>query len=173
MSRIYLLSTLPMLRRDSAPGITPEAFLAACREQLSAPDAQAVEALLKGTEADHPFVRLWRDRDAILRNTVARERARAAGKDVSKWLRPTQGCDLRLQHLVEAALQEKNPLLKEQALDQARWITAEELAGPDPLSENRIFTYAIQLAIVVRWQARKADKGREAFEALTDVPITL
>ena len=173
MSSIYLLSTLPMLRRDSAPGMTPDAFLSACREQLSASDAQAAEALLKGTEADHPFVRLWRDRDAILRNAVARARARAAGKDAAPWLRPTSGCDLRLVHLVEAALQEKDPLAKERALDTARWITADELAGPDPLSINRIFTYAIQLMILVKWQDRKAERGRETFQALTEVPITL
>lgn len=173
MSLIYLLSSLPMLRFGEPSPIAPKAFLEACRAQLSQTDAAAAEALLLGDDAPHPFVRLWRDRDAILRNAMARTRARAAGKDPARWLRPVSGCDLRLERLVEAALQEQDPLQKERALDRARWITADDLAGPDPLARERLFAYAIQLGILTRWQTRDAEAGRQTFRKLTEVPITL
>ena len=105
MSLIYLLSSLPMLRFGEPAPLTPEAFLAGCRSQLPQREAEAAEALLTGGDAPHPFVRLWRDRDAILRNAMARARAKAAGKDPARWIRPVTGCDLRLERLVEAALQ--------------------------------------------------------------------
>lgn len=173
MSLIYLLSTLPMLRLDAAAPITPEAFLGSCRAQLSAEDAEAAEALLTGKDSGHPAVRRWRNREAILRNAVCRERARAAGKDASRWLHPTSDCDVRLEHLAEAALQEKDPLAKERALDKARWTAAEEMGGPDPLGISRVFAYAVELALITRWQAKNAEDGRAAFKALTEVPITL
>lgn len=173
MSLIYLLSSLPSLRMETTPGLTPAAFAAICEEQLSATDAQAARALACGGESEHPFVRLWRDRDAILRNAVARERARAMGQDATRWLHSVEGCDLHLEHAVETACQEKDPLLRERALDRIRWITAEELAGADPLSIRRVFAYAIQLEIVTRWQNRTTEKGRATFAALTEVPITL
>ena len=96
-----------------------------------------------------------------------------AGKDPARWLRPVSGCDLRLERLVEAALQEQDPLQKERALDRARWITADDLAGPDPLARERLFAYAIQLGILMRWQNRDAETGRQTFLKLTETPITL
>ena len=162
-----------MLQFGAPPAVTPEAFLASCRDQLSARDAAAVESLLTDAPSDHPFVSLWRDREAILRNAAARERARTAGSDPARWVRPVEGCDLRLEHLTEAALQERDPLARERALDRARWTVADELGGPDPLARERIFVYAVQLAIATRWQARDAERGRASFATLTQESITL
>jgi len=115
MSVIYLLSSLPLLRFDTPPALAPEAFLSACRDQLAAADAAAAEALLTGTACDHPFVAAWRDRDTILRNAVARQRARLAGAEASRWLRSAQGCDTRIESLVEDAFDEPDPLRREKA----------------------------------------------------------
>ncbi len=76
MSVIYLLSSLPTLQLDAPAPITTEAFVAACRDQFSAADAAAAEALLTDAACDHPFVTTWRDRDTILRNAAAYQRAR-------------------------------------------------------------------------------------------------
>ena len=62
---------------------------------------------------------------------------------------------------------------KERALDHARWVVADDLAGPDPLAKERLFAYAIQLGILTRWQTRDAEAGRQTFRKLTEVPITL
>jgi len=173
MSLIYLLSSLPMLGFDAAPGISPEAFAEICRDQLSAKDAAAVEALLRGEEADHPFVMAWHDKNTILRNAAARERARSAGKDASRWIRDTRGCDRQIDDAVEDAFQEPDPLQREKELDKIRWQIAEELQGPDPLDIKAVYAYAIKLAILSRWNALDKDRGQRLFDTLTQIPITL
>ena len=170
MGLFYLLPSLPMLGFDTQPGITPEAFLATCREQLSASDASAAEALLEGRAAEHPFVEAWLDKEAILRNAVARQRARAAGTEVSKWQRGTQGCDSQIEVGVDDAFLESDPLKKEKALDKVRWVAAEDLQGPDPLSIKAVFAYAVKLAILSRWQALSEASGQANVETLTRIP---
>ncbi|HRR33829.1 MAG TPA: DUF2764 family protein [Kiritimatiellia bacterium] len=172
MSVIYLLSSLPMLRLDAPSAVTPEAFLSACRDQLSAADAAAAEALLTGAACDHPFVAAWRDRDTILRNAVARQRARLAGDDASRWLRPASGCDTRIETQVEEAFNQPDPLRREKALDQIRWMIAEELQGPDPLDVKGVFAYAVKLAILARWAALTPEQGQNTFDRLTEIPLT-
>jgi len=177
MSTIYLISTLPMLREDAPPPISPERFLAMCGEQLTASEAAAAAQLLAGpTQKDPPvapFVGRWRDKEAILRNAIAVERARRVGQDPVKWLRPTADCDVRLARMAEAVLQERGPLAKEKAVDHALWVAADEMGGPDPMAVERVYAYAVQLAILTRWQTRSPERGRETFAALTEVPITL
>lgn len=173
MSLIYLLSSLPMLTFEAAPPLSSDAFLEACREQLGAADADAVEALVKGTPSGHPFVNLWKDKEAILRNAAARERAQASGVDADRWLRSTAGCDTVIESLVEDAFQESDPLAKERELDRVRWWIADDLQGPDPLSIRAAFSYAIKLAILSRWRALSPEQGRAVFDTLTQTPISL
>lgn len=167
MSLIYLLSSLPMLKLDAQPGIAPDTFLASCHDQLSEKNAAAAEALLKSQPCTHPFVEAWSDKEAILRNAVARHRARAAGTDPDRWQRPTRSCDTQIEDGVANAFQETDPVEKEKALDKVRWVIAEELAGPDPLSLATALAYAVKLAIVTRWHALDAMRGQQTFDSLT------
>lgn len=173
MSVIYLVSSLPMLHLDVAPGMTPAQFVEACREQLGAADAAAAEALVQGVPSEHPFVLAWRDKEAILRNAIARERARVTGKDASRWTHPTQGCDGQIESEVDDAFQEANPLNREKELDKVRWLIADELQGPDPLSVKVALAYAIKLTLATRWAHFDTEQGRKTFDALTHVPLTL
>lgn len=173
MSLYYLLSSLPMLTFDAPPGLTADTFLDACRAQLGARDAEAAAALVYGAPSSHPFAAAWYDKEAILRNAVARERAHANGTDATRWLRPTDGCDTLIESLVEDAFQETDPLKKEKALDHARWTAVEEVQGPDPLSVRAIFAYAVKLGILSRASTRRTEHGRTAFDTLTAIPITL
>ncbi len=173
MSVIYLLSSLPMLHLEVAPGMTPAQFVETCREQLGADDAAAAEALVQGLPSEHRFVLAWRDKEAILRNAIACERARIAGKDASRWTHPTQGCDCQIENEVEDAFQETNPLNREKELDKVRWLIAEELQGPDPLSVKVALAYAIKLTLTTRWAHFDTERGRNTFDALTHVPLTL
>ena len=173
MSLFYLLPSLPMLHFDVAPGIAPEHFLEACHEQLAAGDAAAAEALFYGRPSDHPFVAVWRDKEAILRNAIAGHRARIAGKDAALWTRPTQGCDSQIESEVSDAFLEPDPMIREKALDKVRWLISDELQGPDPLSKNAVFAYAIKLAVITRWAKLSAEQGRKRFDALSQAPLTL
>lgn len=173
MSLIYLLSSLPTLTFGTPPALTPEAFLEACHEQLNPTDAHAAAALLRGEPCTHPFALAWQDKETILRNAIARLRARRINQEATRWLHTPQGCDSQIESLVEDAFEEPDALKREQALDKARWLIAEELEGPDPLSVKMVFGYAIRLALAIRWTQINVESGQKAFETLTDTPMTL
>lgn len=173
MSLLYLLSSLPMLSLDAPPAINPESFVATCREQLDDSAVSAVEALLNGQTLSHPFVEAWNDKEAILRNAVARQRARIAGTDATRWQRATRGCDNQIEAGVADAFEETDPMAKERELDKVRWLIAEELQGPDPLSLKVAFAYAVKLAIASRWHALDAARGQQTFDRLTQLPTPL
>ncbi|MEI7947188.1 MAG: DUF2764 family protein [bacterium] len=167
MSTYYLISSLPMLSLDSQPLITAEAFAESCRAQLNTEDADAAEALLRNTPSQHPFVLAWRDKDANLRNAIARARARLADTDAERWIRPTEGCDTGIDLLVDDAFEQPDPLKREKEIDEARWLIAESLQGYDPMSVSVALGYAIKLTLALRWAKLNANIGRETFEQLT------
>jgi hypothetical protein len=171
MSIYYLISSLPLLSLDQRPRITVAAFVEACRAQLRPEDAEAAEALIHHTPSPHPFVAAWRDKDALLRNAIARARADRANIEEERWLRPTEGCDTCLDLLVEEAFQQTDPLNLERELDMARWMIAENLQGYDPMSTHVALGYAIKLTLAWRWANLNADQGRATFEKLTTQKI--
>ena len=173
MNLVYLISSLPALDFNSAPPLSHEAFIQTCKDWLSEKECAAVEALLYSTPCEHPFVAAWMDKETILCNALVEIRARAAGVDASLHTRYAHGCDKKIQSDVEDAVQHHNPLEKERSIDNIRWENIEELQGPDPLSINSIFAYAVKLAIVSRWSKRSPESGQETFEELTKVPVTL
>ncbi|MCL1921757.1 MAG: hypothetical protein FWG50_11925 [Kiritimatiellaeota bacterium] len=170
MSRYYLIASLPTLSLEQPPQITAEAFLLSCREQLGRAEAEAAEALMTGAGSAHPFVSAWREKDTLLRNAVAKARARAAGADASRWLRHAQGCDAQVERLAEDAMQQPDPAKQERALDKARWVAVEGLQGLDPMGANVPLAYAVKLALALRWAALDAGRGQEAFDGLTRLP---
>lgn len=173
MSANYLIASLPALTLETAPALTPETFAELCREQLAADDAEVAAALLAGRDSDHPYAQAWRNSETLLRNAVVRLRALRRRVDAAPYQRPADGCDLRLEHAVEAAFQAPDPLQREQQLDAIRWRMAEELQGFDPMAVRTVLAYAIKLRIASLWAARTTAAGNEAVAALTDVPINL
>jgi hypothetical protein len=168
MSRYYLIASLPTLSLDQPPQITAEAFLEACRAQLGGGDADAAEELMAGRESNHPFAKAWRTKDTLLRNAIAKARARVNGTDATQWLRPTEGGgeDTQTERLVEDAFQQPDPLRQERALDKARWAMLEELQGLNPMDVNIVLAYAVKLSLALRWAKLDAGRGREVFEKL-------
>lgn len=174
MSLIYLLSSLPMLAFDSAPGVTPEAFMEACREQISTSDANTVEALLQGKPTAHAFAAAYQDSEAQLRNAIARERARRLKKpDPERWTHPTLEYNPMLESQVANAFLEPNPQAREKALDKIRWRTVEYLQGCDTLGFNSLLAYALKLSLASRWTQLDVKRGHTVFDTLTDIPFKL
>jgi Protein of unknown function (DUF2764) len=167
MSTYYLISSLPALSFDLKPSLTPEEYLTLCRAQLGNSDAEVIEALLFDTASSHPFVLAWRDKETILRNAIAYARATLSNADVEPWIRPTQGCDLSYEILVDEIFQVADPLLREQGLDKLRWTIAESLQAYDPMDVSVAFAYAIKLKLAWRWAKLNTEKGQATFEQLT------
>jgi len=169
MSTYYLIASLPPLSVEQKTPLSVETFLHTCEQQLTVHDAAAARALVMQEASVHPFAVAWRDKETILRNAVAQQRARERGVESARWLRATEGCDLMIERQVEEAFQQPDPLRIERALDAIRWRVAEELAGVDPLAVGVVLAYAIKLGIVMRWNALQADHGMAVFERLTEL----
>lgn len=167
MNLDYFIASLPMLLPGHPPGITLDAFRAACAEQLTGRLAAAVQALLDNTDCDHPFVRAWRAHETLLCNAVARRRAARLKQDAQRWLRPVDGGDMRIEHGVAAAFEQPDPLQRERALDRLRWNVLEELQGNQPLTSAVVLAYAVKLRILDRWSRLDAAAGAQRLEALT------
>lgn len=170
MAADYLIASLPALAFDAPPPCSMEAFLAQCRDQLGNAAADELAALANGVapQSPTPIAQAWLDLDARLRNAAAAERARAAGRDASKWLRPASGCSIFWSARISAAFQEKDPAKRDRALDLARWDAAGELVPPHaPLSKAAAYAYAIRLAISIRRAAISQDAGNQVFNRLT------
>ena len=170
MNRYFLISSLPLLNLGQAPRITAEGFLAVCREQLGdGANMGAVEALMTSKPSTHPFVTAWRNKDTALRNAIVK--ARADNADPAQWLRPVLGDDdSEIERLVEEAFRQSDPLRQENALDKARWILVEGLQGLDPTDIKVVLAYAVKLSLALRWAALDAERGRETFNTLTQLP---
>ena len=168
MSADYLISGLPGLCFDAPPATSMEKFLSDARSQLSASDADGIEAIVAGTPSSHPMVAKWRDIDTQMRNAIAVERARKAEKDPAKWLRSAEGCSLFWKNRIVAAFNEKDPASRERLIDLARFEAADELVPvTSPLSVAAVFAYAVKLSIVLRRAAMNANDGNGVFDSLT------
>lgn len=178
MAADYLVASLPSLSFDGPAPIAWDAFTSACREQLGAKDAAAVESLAaveRGREAPgdgaapgNAVVAEWREADARLRNALAAERAKARGLDAAKWMRPASGCSLYWDGRIAAAYQERDAGRRDEMLDRVRWDAAGELTPCEaPLSTRAVFTYAIRLLIVLRRRAIERGAGNAALDRLT------
>lgn len=170
MSYPYLVSSLPMLGIDKQPPMSLEVFVELCQEQLTDVDFQELEALLSVDEqpTNNSFIKEWRAAETQLRNAVARARAaKLDGVDANKWLRTHTGFDVVLENGVSSAFQEKDPALRQKALDQLLWDKAAELAGYDEFSLKAIFAYAIQLKICnIRNSQTDSEKGAARLAAV-------
>lgn len=167
MSTYYLISSLPALTLEQRPSLTREDYLSQCRAQLSATDADAIEALLFDLSSSHPFVITWRDKETILKNAIAYARATKANADVEPWIRPTEGCDISYEVLVDEVFQLADPLQRERGLDKIRWMIAESLQAYDPMDVTVALAYAIKLKLALRWATLDEAKGQTTFEQLT------
>ena len=166
MNLDYFIASLPMLLPGHPPGITLEAFRAACAEQLAGRLAAAVQALLDDTDCDHPFVRAWNAHETRLRNAVARRRDARLKQDPQRWLRPDDAGDLRVEHGVAAAFELPDPLQRERALARLRWQAVEALQGIQPLTPEVLLAYAVKLRLLARWTLLDDALGRQRLEAL-------
>jgi len=163
----YFSSTLPYLHFDSPPPFSEEGFAELCREHLKPADRAAFEALVKGEDSAHSFVQAWRDFEVKLRNAVAKRRAAKLGVDASKWLRPQNGESPEIEHAVEAAFNEPDPLRRDTALKRLMWDKADELAGPDIFQSSHILSLHIRLRILAGRARHNPAAGRARLLQMT------
>lgn len=161
MSYTYFAATLPALQFGAEPTMTETVFREKCREHLSQPDFSALCALLDNGKTTNAYIKKWRNGETQIRNAVAQLRANRLGDGsaAEQWQRPHTGFDIAIINAVDSAFQEPDPMRRDSAIERIRWNLASELAGFNPFSLEAIFSYAIQLTILIRSKGTDAEKG--------------
>ena len=165
MAHYYLVSSLIPLTMEASPPCTPEDFLSSCRDMLTRKDAIALEHVLHDRldAVDHPFIREWKKFEYRLKNALVKARTVRMKLPPEPYLRNDAPVDEATENAVTEAMNKPNPLEKELALDRYRWKTLEELTPVINFDLSAIFSYAIKLKMVIRWNSMTDEKGNRRF----------
>jgi len=166
MSHWYLVSSLPVLRLGGKPPMNVDAFRAACVGHLSDDGISAVEAILGNSEPPVGEASGWWNSEVQLRDAVVRVRAKKRGADASSFLKPYEGFSVTLEKKVTDAFARPNPLEQELALDEARWVLADEIALTAPFGFLGVLAFAIKVRIAERWAGLDEETGKAKVEEL-------
>jgi len=168
MSYYFLVASLPSFTLDDPPGLSEDAFMDRCRDQLSPRDWAAMQAVMApAPRADpHPFAEAWYRVETALRNALVRVRAERRKADAAAYLRENAAYGAEASRAVADAFGRKTPLERERALDRFRWEQAEQLAGFDPFATRAVLAYGVRLKLARRWVTIEREKGEEQAEAL-------
>ena len=174
MNLPYLLASLPHLMFETPAPLRAEAFLTACREQLSEDHAKTAVALLRGEPNQTPCARAWTEYENDVRDAVAKRRLarkKVAGASCSQTTPRERDVPATLLFEIESAFQSADPLARDTALDRLRWRKAEEMEGLDPMSRDALFAYAVKLRISLRRAAMTREAGLAALDTICGTPL--
>jgi hypothetical protein len=166
MNYYFLVASLPALSLDAPPPLSSDRFSGICREHLNREDLAALGDLAGPLAAPspHPFVREWRNREILLRNAVARQRASRLKRDPAPHLRERREFDPGVERAAAEAFAKPDPLERERSLDRFRWRDLDELAGLNPFSSEAVLAYSVKLRLVEQWSRLNRAEGRQRLE---------
>ena len=164
----YLVSSLPMPAFGEPPPFTDEEFLALCRSVLEPAAAERLAAVSLDPVSPPvcPAERGWQVWETHLRNTLARQRAAALGRDPAESLRPEADVFPGDRRRAEAAADAADPLAREKELDRLRWERLDELAVGHDFDFDALVIYRLRLQLLEKWRRRTPETGAEQREAL-------
>ena len=160
----YLVSSLPVLRLGEKPAMSVDAFRAACKGHLSDDEIAVIEAVLENREPPHGLASKHWNAEVQLRDAVVRVRAKNRGTDASLFLEPYEGFSVAIEKQVTDAFARPNPLEQELALDEARWMLADEIALAEPFGFSGLLAFAIKVRMAERWANMDETIGQEKVE---------
>ncbi len=164
---IYLISSLPMLQFGMKPPFSFERFLETASRYIPDRDVEVLKKSSISGEYDrsagrtNAALRRWQAFDIALRNELVKARAARKRLDPSKFIRDGGYAEAALAHLAQAAHRNPSPLEAEEALDEARWRSLDELERGHYFDPDFLVIYAHKLLILLRWERiNGADSGR-------------
>ena len=162
----YLVASLPMLYFDGAPPFPSPAWLAMCREQVTADEAALLSRVSFDTLAcrsgDPAVWKTFSSWETALRNELAAQRSQRLGLVPEPFLRPAPFI-VGLPAVVKEALGAGTPLAVETALDRRRWLCLDELEAETQFDLGRLVVYRLKLLILERRGRFRPEPGREKF----------
>lgn len=171
----HLFALLPTLSYGQAVGLDSERFFVLVERFLGRDTKDRLAATLdlvavcQTERIEEPFARAYAAQESKLRVALTAARSAALrNAPLRKFIRPELQArpEPGVAAQVASILQSADPLGRERALDALRFRTAGELAIGHFYNHAALTAYALQLAIVERWQKMDADTGRRLVETL-------
>lgn len=180
----YTVASLPAIRFDEPPFLDADAFLEACRAEVSPedmaviagarilppppePDAAGTLPASPGTDVDRESPDLLSSYYRIVgefQRFAAQIRARNLGWDAERLPMP-EGLDPAMGDRARAILNESNPLRAETALMRWLWQVVEALETGHPFDREALVAYHLKLLIAARRVATQdAARGTRNFD---------
>ena len=158
----YLVASLPYLRFGEEPPVTTVAYLGECEKWLNEEDLSLVRSLdIKEPdtkEGDTPLIRQWKEFDLTLKTEIAGTRKK--GEQVSK---------KNVSFAVREALDKKDPLARERAVEKMRWAFLDGEEHKYTFDTNSLVLYGLKVQILERLAGFDAEQGRNVFDKVCEV----
>lgn len=169
----YLLSSLPLLRRNENPPLSYDDFMRQCREQLPAADLHQVELAGLLPPADltpvrAPVLRDWYAWETFVRNVLAAGRARRKRLDPAPFLRHTDYFQPSDQKRIEEIFALSGAEEREGGLLQLRWERLDALESGHYFDLGVLLVYALRLQLLQRQAGQDSVAGRERCQSLLE-----
>ncbi len=169
----YVVASLPALQFGEEPPMTAGELLEYCAELVQTDDLARVRLVIEGRldELREPAVHGFAQRDIQLRNAVARQRAGRVGVDSARFLRRHDGWDVEIEDTATQAMSIIDPLERELLLDRLRWRLLEEMAADPAFGVQALYSYALRLRLLEKWQRLTDERGTAVAEQIIDSNI--
>lgn len=169
----YLLSSLPLLRRNETPPLSYDDFMRQCREQLAANDLLQIELaqLLPPADAQAvraPLLRDWYAWETFVRNILAEARARRKRIESARFQRPTDYFQPSDRKRVEEIFALSGAEEREVALLQLRWEHLDELESGHYYDLGVLLVYALRLQLLQRQASQESEAGGKRCQELLE-----
>lgn len=162
-SYYYLISSLPMLRADSAMPFSYETFLGLCAANVSKEKYRLLENL-RVSSTEGPLVEEWSKFYGVFSRELTYQRNVRLGRP----------CETPVEHeeeitrTIQTALNTENPLVAEQLLLDLQFRRLDALIGLHSFDDQQLFGYALKLRLLERLTVFDSAKGRAEFQRLFD-----
>lgn len=162
-SYYYLISSLPMLRADSAMPFSYDSFLGMCSASVPKDKFELLKNLTVASEKG-PLVEEWAKFYGLLSKEMSYQRNTKLGRPAEA---PTEHEEV-ITRTVQTALSSENPLVAEQMLLELEFKRLDELIGLHSFDDYMLFGYALKLKLLERLTAFDSARGRAEFQRLFD-----
>jgi hypothetical protein len=172
----YLISSLPMLKKDEKPLLSLQDFLCLCGEWLSDKELDDLKSLSLVPGETFPFpdgsiAERWYSWEINLRNMIAVNRAKsspASKGDAESFIRPENDYYSDAEKAVQDAFSKANPQEREKTLDSYRWNRIEDLETGHIFDFERLCAYKVKLMLREKWNERVKDAGSDNFDSIVE-----
>ena len=170
----YLISTLPMVRRDARPPMTSDEFLSRCATELSPARLRdlASVSLVPGERAPScDSERRWLEWETYLRNCLVRYRGHRLETEIDAYLREEGNAFPADRKLLEEGLNRGDPLTRERSIDALRWTVLDDLGAAHMFDFDALVVYRLRLLLADKASGSDEERGKSNLGDLVDAGV--